>query len=454
MTSYPQIIKELGCARVASVGANSPAAKAGLVAGTVVLGVNGTSLKDILDWYWHADEYEIELEVLIPSDQDNDTSDNQYNNVSNKPANNEIITKPFSLEDATASPQLIVLSREPGESWGIEFSEVIFDGLRSCVNNCSFCFMKMLPEGMREALYVRDDDYRLSFLHGNFVTLTNLSEEDTERITSMHLSPLNVSLHAVDSAVRERMMGRNHARGIEVLEQLLAAGIEFKAQVVLMPGVNDGMVLDETLEWAARRPGITALGIVPYGYTQYAKIQEGFDTPESARVVIEQVEAFNKSQAAINLQAQLADEFFLKAWPGEILTHLPSADYYGDYAMLEDGIGMLRQFIDEAPEWGVSDKKESAFSLITGEAFASVLQELFPHNKDRIIAIKNEFFGGNVDVAGLLTARDIINQVPLNGAQGYCAPPTMFNDDGLTLDNKTATYIASALNAELKVLDF
>jgi NifB/MoaA-like Fe-S oxidoreductase len=322
--------------------------------------------------------------------------------------------------------------------------------------------MRMLPEGLRPALYVRDDDYRLSFLQGNFVTLTNLSEEDVERIIEQHLSPLNVSLHAVDAAVRERMMGRNHARGLEVVEQLHAAGIEFHAQIVLMPGINDGAVLEETLAWVRARPHITCCGIVPYGYTRYAVLQQGFDTPESARVVIEQVEAYGP-------RIQLADEFYLKAYKGEVLAHLPAAEYYAGFALYEDGIGMLRHFADTfASEHGnarFSSEKNVAVIvageqpgavIVTGEAFAAFLLELYEAaavEPPQILPVRNNFFGGNIDVAGLLTAEDILQQVNKtgDGSSSYLLPPAMFNDDGLTLDGKTIEDIKEAVHLSMSL---
>ncbi|MDR1088078.1 MAG: DUF512 domain-containing protein [Coriobacteriales bacterium] len=475
--TYPQNIHESTGARIAAVQPGSPAVRVGLKPGMAVIAVDGEPLNDILDWQWLADDAEVELEIALA--HKTDSPDNQVT-------------------------ELVTLRRAFGETWGIEFSDVLFDGLRRCVNSCSFCFMRMLPEGMRPTLYVRDDDYRLSFLHGNFVTLTNVSDADVERIIRMRLSPLHVSLHAVDPAVRRRMMGSNHARGIEMLDQLLAAGIEFKAQIVLMPGVNDGAVLEETLAWVAERPGITATGVVPYGYTRYATIQGGYDTPQSARAIIQHLEHLAP-------QVQLADEFFLKAWPGEILAHLPAASYYDEFPLLEDGIGIVRQFVDRygaepmpvglkpdgehQPTGGLEPGKErlpgvecqsgEAFTpdgecqpqgerlLITGEAFAAVLHELWPEYRQHILPIQNDFFGGNVDVAGLLTAEDIIRQAaqletPLLETPHHKTPPlethplkmpqlvlpsVMFNDEGLTLDGKTATDIADVLDTTVAVLE-
>ncbi|MCL2806732.1 MAG: DUF512 domain-containing protein [Coriobacteriia bacterium] len=419
-------------ASIVSVEAGSPAVRAGLKPGMAVCSVDGEPLCDILDWHWLSDGLAVELAV-------------EQGRQENVPR------APLRSSDARLSQH--VLTRQVGEPWGITFAEVIFDGLRHCVNECSFCFMKMLPSGMRSSLYVRDDDYRLSFLQGNFVTLTNVSDEDVKRIVRMHLSPLNVSLHAVDPGVRTQLMGNNHARGIDLLEHLLEAGIECKAQIVLQPQINDGAVLDETLAWIAQRSGITATGIVPYGYTRYAKIQKGYDTAGSARALIQQL----KGGAP---QVQLADEFFIKAWPGEVLKYLPAAGYYGEYPLLADGIGMLRSWIDGPESKALYEqlKAHKEQLLVTGEAFASVLHELWPQLKKRILAINNNYFGGNVDVAGLLTAKDIIEQARRYPARSSYSklllPPTMFNDDGLTLDNKTADDIAKSLELELAALSW
>lgn len=478
MTSYPYTSPNYPGADIAAIQVGSPAERAGLKSGMVVHAADGAPLADILDWYWLTDDLEIELKV------------------SSTDSAGRADAKQSSSPESPSALKSVLLTRKPGESWGIEFTSVIFDGLRSCKNNCCFCFMKMLPEGMRPALYVRDDDYRLSFLQGNFVTLTNLSDDDVERIICMHLSPLNLSLHAVDESVRAQLMGKNHARGLEVAERLMRAGIEFKVQIVLLPGINDGSVLDETLAWIEEHPGILVTGIVPYGYTRFAAVQGGFDTPESARAVIQQV-------AHLAPQVQLADEFYIMAWPGEILAHLPERQYYQDYPLLADGIGMVRNLVDALREPGsdlatalyvqeLGSLEAGATVLITGEAFAAVLHELLPGCQERVVAVRNEYFGGNVDVAGLLTAEDIVAQVqtwmgeqvkvrepseqtPVEAQsiagsdqakaphatvqtpempKHYLLPSVLFNDDGLTLDNKTAVDIAEALGVSVKVLDF
>jgi NifB/MoaA-like Fe-S oxidoreductase len=406
--------------------------------------VDGQPLRDCIDWQWLGSEEVVELEV--------------------------------------AELGHVCLRREAGQPWGIEFAEPVFDGVRRCVNDCCFCFMKMLPSGMRPSLYLRDDDYRLSFLQGNFVTLTNVSDADLERIIGYRLSPLHVSLHAVNPKLRERLMGKNHARGLEVLETLLAAGIKVQAQVVLVPGINDGAALDETLSWTAQRPRITAVGIVPYGYTRYAALQRDF-TPQQCRELCERL----ATQAP---RVQLADEFYLRAFADNPLPQIPPASYYGDFPLLEDGIGLVRRALDDPaflhPTLGAADAPHTALAaadarhpslnapgafhsapgvpcvLVTGEAFAPVLQKLVeeaaPPALAALVVIQNRFFGGNVNVAGLLTAADVIEQLREQDdlseqmATKGCRvilPNSMFNDDGLTLDDKTATDIAAALGCEV-----
>ncbi len=204
---------------IAAVDAESPAFRAGLEAGDAVLAVDGHPVRDILDWQWLTTEGECCLSCVGAQGEEAD----------------------------------VFLERSFGESWGITFQGVVYDEVRTCRNACAFCFMRQLPKGLRSPLYLKDDDFRLSFLSGNFVTLTNLGDEDIQRILEQRLSPLRVSLHAVSAPVRERLMGKHASRGLENLEALLAGGIQVDAQIVLVPGVNDGPVLDETLRWAPIR---------------------------------------------------------------------------------------------------------------------------------------------------------------------------------------------------------
>ncbi|MBR2521525.1 MAG: DUF512 domain-containing protein, partial [Coriobacteriales bacterium] len=233
--SYPHLPMFQAGAVIGDVFPGSAADRQNIRPGMSLVSIDGVSIDDILDWYWLSDGTELDA----------------------------------VFDDPESGRFEAHLSRSADESWGISFSDNVFDGVRTCCNSCIFCFMGMLPKGMRPSLYLRDDDYRLSFLQGNFVTLTNVADDELERIIAMDLSPLHVSLHAIDARAREELMGPNHQRGLDVVEALVDAGIEFHAQIVLCPGINDGEVLEETLQWVLDRPEVLSIGIVPVGYTDF-----------------------------------------------------------------------------------------------------------------------------------------------------------------------------------------
>ncbi len=269
---------------VQSVEEESPAWEAGIESGMRIESVNGHKLRDLIDWRWEADGASCDLEVFDPRDGGT-----------------------YACE----------LWREPGEDWGIDFTDVLFDGIRTCVNACLFCFMSMLPEDARPSLSLRDDDYRLSFLQGNFVTLTNVTDEDVERIIACRLEPMNVSIHAISPDVRRTLIGPHAQRGIDVLERLLAAGIEIHAQIVLCPGVNDGPELARTLDWVEERPAITSLAVVPLGYTRFSRrFSKSFsDDPAAAKAVVELIEPYQERarRELGTTRFQLSDEFYVAA---------------------------------------------------------------------------------------------------------------------------------------------
>jgi NifB/MoaA-like Fe-S oxidoreductase len=430
----------------------------------VITQVEGESLRDIIDWRWLASDATVRL-----------TAGDQHT----------------AGESPSEGTHEFILTRSYGESWGLSFADPLFDGLMTCRNACVFCFMTMLPQGMRPSLYERDDDYRLSFLQGNFVTLTNLARADVQRIISHRLSPLHVSLHAVTPSVRRRLMGAHHGRGLKVLENLLANDIEIHAQIVLVPGLNDGDELDAALGWIAARPGIRSAGIVPYGFTKYARIRESFDT-EQARRILARIAPWQeraRQQCGVT-RFQPADEWYLVAH-----APLPPANHYDDYPQFANGVGMLRSFEDEWPQVLVAPLRDvgialppasapsvpavsatsaplaspppaSAVSaasapvfLVTGEAFAPVLRRLvaesYLHTSLEVVAVRNHFFGGNVNVAGLLTAQDIIAHLKRHPVpeQGIVAlPGVMFNTSGMTLDDRRAEDIATAVKRRVIVV--
>lgn len=433
-------------ALIASVVEGGPAQRAGLRPGMTLTTAEGEGLRDLIDWYWLADGEEVEVEGTAARDLlDDDAGE-------------------FSDQEGDVVEFSCLIEREPGEPWGLEFSDAVFDQVRTCVNACTFCFMTMLPDGMRPALYLRDDDYRLSFLQGNFVTLTNMSDDDVERVVECGLSPLHVSVHAISPGVRRRLLGANAPRGIEVLEQLLDAGIEVHAQLVVCPGENDGEELDRTLLWLEERSGVLSVGIVPLGFTRYQdRFSESFNDPDKALAVIRQVEPFQARarRAHGRTRFHLADEWYLDAHVAP-----PAADCYDGFPQYEDGIGMLRSFIDG---WdgaaddiariaaGLAALPEADRPVIaTGEAFgrwfaprvaASPLAGLVD-----LLPVKNEWFGGNVDVAGLLTAHDVVASLSAHGHGRPLVPGVMFNDDGLTLDGCDLAGMSAQVGREVRMV--
>lgn len=387
----------------------SPAWCVGLEPGMVLTHVNGVPLRDMIEWQWQADGFEVEV--------------------------------------TTEEGDVALLERDPGEDWGITFTDCIFDGIVECRNACSFCFMRMLPEHMRPTLTLRDDDYRLSFLQGNFVTLTNVTEEDFERIVTCQLSPLHVSLHAVSPDVRRELMGRNHARGLEVLERLLDAGIQVHAQLVVCPGVNDGTELVKTLGWVEAHPNVLSCGMVPLGFTRFQdRFTHSFsDDPDAAAELIDIVREFQEDSRNDTrvTKYHISDEFYLAA-----NYKFPPAAFYDGFPQYQDGIGMMRSFIDdwesarpelEALAGGYSG---APIAMVTGEGFAKVLAPLvkktFAGGQVMVLPVKNEFFGGNTDVAGLLTASDMVPAIKKAAPKGRVfVPAVAFNADHLTLDDKT-----------------
>lgn len=415
------------CARIESVRPGSPADKGGLEAGMILTHIEGHPLRDMIDWSWYGDDYTLYLEGLY-----------------------------FDAELSRWEEFECELGRDVGEDWGVEFSSAVFDGIRTCKNACVFCFMSMLPKDMRSSLYLRDDDYRLSFLQGNFVTFTNMNDNDVARVLEQHLSPLNMSLHVIDPHKRREMIGKNHARGVEVLEELLSNGIEIHGQIVLCPGLNDGEALRETLSYIEGHAGITSVGIVPLGFTKHQKrFSRSFQDPQSAAEVLKIVEPFQKRSRNKDgiTRYHLADEFYL--WTSELP---PSAEYYDGYPQYYDGIGMYRYFIDEFVDL-LSDRDSALHKLdtllgtrqlvcFTGTGFAPAFSRLLAQahgqgvlKQMQVEAVKNDYFGGNVDVAGLLCAEDILSHLDTFLAKRPQAsdlivtlPEVMFNFDGLTLD--------------------
>jgi len=407
--------------RIARLADDGAAYVAGLRVGDVVLAIDGQPVRDILDWQWHSDGDSFVVAV-----------------------------------ERGGQELAIEIVRVFGETLGIEFDDVVFDGVMECANACAFCFVAQLPPGLRPALSVRDDDYRLSFLFGNFVTLTNLDERDVDRILDQHLSPLYISLHAVDYDVRARLVCPTvEDSTLDRIDVLLDGGIDIHVQIVLVPGVNDGVVLHETLAWLAARDGVESVGVVPLGFTSFqTRFDRSFTAGESAAVIdsIAPVQSEMSASRDVNW-VYLADEFYLNAG-----RDLPADAEYDDYPQYENGIGLVRSFIKEFTESG-EDLGESVgcFVAVTGALFAPVLRKLIADTGLarvlRVLPVENQLFGGNVSVTGLLGGSDIIDAVRADGGGGiYLLPDVVVNSDGLLLDNVPADELSARAGADLRVI--
>lgn len=402
--------------RVFAVAAGSAGAEAGIRPGDRVVAIDGQPVRDVLDWQWLADS--AGFDVTVENDD--------------------------GVFDLTVEPA-------PGEPLGITFDDVVFDGVRECVNACAFCFVTQLPAGMRPSLYVRDDDYRLSFLYGNFVTLTNMDEADIERVKEQRLSPLYVSLHAVDPAVRRSLVACTvDDTTTERMDELLDAGIELHVQIVAVPGVNDGDVLAATLDWLSARPGVLSVGIVPLGFTRHqTRFSRTFDQ-RGAGAVIDAIAPYQQEMRDRRgcTWVYAADEFYLIA-----SREMPAADAYDDFPQFENGIGMVRAFADEIAADEVPDADAT---VVTGMLFAPVLERLLRQRGCagvRVLAVENQLMGGNVSVTGLLGGGDIAAAIRADAHAGpYLVPDVVVNSDGLLLDDVPAGDLARQSAADVRLI--
>ncbi len=401
---------------VVAVADGSPAARAGLRPGDEIVAMAGQVPRDVIQFRLLADEADLELEV------------------------------------GRGGLQVTVeVDKDAGEPLGAEIESALFDQVRTCDNHCEFCFIYQLPPGMRKSLSLKDDDYRLSFLYGNFTTLTRFTELDLERVVTEHLSPLYVSVHATDPDVRSRMLrNRRGATSLRWLRALLDHGVEVHGQVVVCPGVNDGAVLHDTLAGVLDQyPELASVAVVPLGVSRYSS--EAAMRPHTraeAAAVVDCVEEWQPAfLAALGRRvAYPADEYYLLA-----ARPFPAAETYEGFPMHEDGIGMARAFeasllgegedsigvrsgffawVDGAPAEGYRSPRATGpvtgpatgtvrlrpsasapVAILTGEYGARVLRPLLERlsrGDVRIVPVPNRFFGGNIGVAGLLVGEDLV----------------------------------------------
>jgi len=289
---------------------------------------------------------------------------------------------------------------------------------RTCNNACLFCFIDQLPKGVRPSLRLKDDDYRLSFLHGNYVTLTNLSDRELDRIIEQRLSPLYVSVHATDPDVRTRMLGRRHVDDLDrKLDKLTGGGIQIHAQIVLMPEINDGIHLKKTVfDLYKLYPGVQSIAVVPLGLSDHGTIKLRFSpvTPAFSRALIHEAEPWQERfrNQIEKTFVYLADEFYIQAG-----MHLPPSSHYDDFAQLEDGVGMVRNFLDDfETELGRHRRSLRGLSgtLATAKLFFPTLQGCISGlnrkfgSSLQVCEVENRFMGGGITVAGLLGGQDLL----------------------------------------------
>ena len=404
--------------KIESVLPDSYAAELGLVAGDRLLTINDHIVKDLVDYHLYADAEHLTLEILRADDE---------------------------LWELN-------LEKEPFVDFGLE---VAHPQPHQCGNQCLFCFVHQLPKGMRKSLYIKDEDYRFSFLYGSYITLTNLSEADLQRIIADQLSPLYISVHATNSDLRETLLGTKVPAILPILKRLATAGIELNCQVVLCPGVNDGNVLRQTIEdLATLYPQVASLAVVPVGLTKHRlKLPQLSEmTQQGARDCLYLLhQKQQECLAAYGTRLVFpADEFYLLA-----KENIPPYNYYEDFAQYENGVGMIAQFRQQSDE--VLAEAETLdvdkVTLVTGYAFRDELQRFaeFLGQKTAVeltvVAIENDFFGSSVTVAGLITGNDLRQQLQsLSLGSGVLVPEVMLKDgQNLFLDDVTIADLSLAL---------
>ena len=364
----------------------------------------------------------------------------------------------IEIEKTNGEIEVFEIEKDFDEDLGVVFESAVFDRIKPCTNHCIFCFVDQQPKGLRKSLYIKDDDYRLSYLQGTYVTLTNLTEKDKKRIEQLHLGPLYVSVHTTNPDLRLKMLNNPKAANIlEDLKWLKNADIPIHAQIVLCPGYNDGEELEKTLkDFEKFKSIIQSVAIVPVGITRFHKNDLKTLTKENALHVIKQVEDFNKKVK--KHLAMASDEFFLKAdYP------IPDKKYYGSFSQLEDGVGALRLLIDDFEKRKKKLPKKLAKSVKYTFAVAQSSINVFKDIVDtlnsienfngEIVEVKNDFFGSNVTVAGLITGQDLINQLKEKDIENLVIPSIMlreFTND--FLDNVTLAQAEKELGCKIHVI--
>lgn len=413
---------------VVGVAANSVCEKKKIKAGDVLLTINRREIADVLDYRFHLQNSRLTL----------------------------------VLQTAAGKKRTVRLRKKPQEDIGLEFETYLMDKQRACRNNCIFCFIDQLPQGMRESLYFKDDDSRLSFLFGNYITLTNLTEHEIERIIEMHISPINISVHTTDPALRCRMMNNRFAGdALKTMYRFAQAGLTIQCQLVLCPGYNDGEALTKSMEdLAALYPSVTSVAAVPVGLTRYrdglAPLRP-FTKDESLDTIRRMEEMGERMLEKYGTRVFYpSDEWYLKA---EL--PLPNADFYEEFSQIENGVGMMASLLDEF-EQALAEAETvpegSRICLATGKAAAPFFEKLVDEMRKKwdtvnveVVAIENRFFGENITVAGLITGKDLAEQLQGKQMDYLLLSQNMLRQQGdCFLDDMTPAQLEETLHTTIQ----
>lgn len=422
-------------ALIARVLPDSIAAEVGFEAGDAIVSINGEQPRDLIDYQFLCADEVLELEVL----------------------------------DTKGKTHKVEIEKDYDDDLGLEFDTAVFDGLIQCNNRCPFCFIDQQPPGMRDTLYLKDDDYRLSFLYGSYLTLTNLPQKEWDRIAQLRLSPLYVSVHATEPEVRERLL--KNARAGQILDQLkwfARNRLQIHAQVVVCPGINDGDHLDRTLTDLAKFhkgdvPTVDSIAVVPVGLTRFRPAEDELIpvTPEKAREVIDQVQALQAKfqQKYGSTVAWLADEWFLIAG-----AELPPESHYEDYPQIGNGVGSIRQFLKEFHQSAKRLPKQVTpprrLTWVVGnaveQAFQPILKRLNQVEGLRVemVALNSEYWGQQITVTGLLTGTDLLRVLEGRDLGDAVLIPSLMLKHGDTrfLDDMTIEALTQRLGVPLLVV--
>ncbi len=416
---------------ICSVRPGSIAEEMGIEPGDCLLSVDGQEIEDVFDYRYYIEEEQILLLIEKPGGEQ------------------------WELE----------IEKEADEDPGMEFEQGLMDEYRSCRNKCIFCFIDQMPPGMRDTLYFKDDDSRLSFLQGNYVTLTNMTDHDIRRIIKYHLEPINISFQTTNPELRCRMLHNRFAGdALKKADMLYEAGIEMNGQIVLCKGFNDGAELERSIrDLSGYLPFLRSVSIVPVGLTRFREGLEPLEpfTKEEARQVLHTV---RKWQQRLYPKYGLhfihaSDEWYILAEE-----ELPQEEEYDGYLQLENGVGMLRLLLDEfaeALDAETGDRVHRKISIATGylacpflQRMAENLKEKFPHTEICIYPVKNEFFGEQITVSGLITGQDLMKQLrgKLLGERLLLPCSMLRAEEDVFLDDFTVSDVENALQVRLDIV--